>query len=75
MIRQAHYPITHTQIKTFSASAGAKQVSIDNAFVGPIPERILVALVKDTAFVGSTSTNPYHFQNYMRNLLLYVNVV
>jgi hypothetical protein len=39
MKRKAHYPITHTQIKTFTASSGAQQVSIDNAFLGPIPEK------------------------------------
>ena len=58
MKRKAHYPVTHTQIKTFTARYGAQQVSIDNAFLGPIPEIILIALVKNTAFVGSASTNP-----------------
>ena len=43
---KAHYPVTHTQIKTFTASSGAQQVSIDNAFLGPIPERILIAMDK-----------------------------
>jgi hypothetical protein len=76
MKRKAHYPVTHTQIKTFTASSGAQQVAIDNTFLGPIPERILIALVKNTAFVGSASTNPYGFQHYdMTNLVLYVNGV
>ena len=73
MKRKAHYPVTHTQNKTFTASSGAQQISIDNAFLGPIPERILIALVKNTAFVGSASTNPYHFQHcHMTNLVLYL---
>jgi hypothetical protein len=76
MKRKAHYPITHTQIKTFTASSGAQQVSIDNAFLGPIPERLLVVLVKNSAFVGSTTTNPFHFNHFdMSNLVLYVNGV
>jgi len=76
MKRKAHCPVTHSQIKTFTASSGAQQISIDNAFLGPIPERILIALVKNTAFVGSTSTNPYHFQHYdMKNLVFHVNGV
>jgi hypothetical protein len=74
MKRKTHYPVTHTQIKTFSATSGAQQISIDNAFLGPIPERILLALVKNTAFVVSASTNPYHIQRYMPNHVLYVNV-
>jgi hypothetical protein len=72
MKRKAHYPVTHTQIENFTASSGSQQVSNNNAFLGPIPERILIALVKNTAFVGSASTNPYHFQHYhMTNLVLY----
>jgi len=76
MKRKAHYSVTHTQIKTFTPSSGAQQVSIDNAFVGPIQERILIALVKNTSFIGSASTNPYNFHHYdMTNLVLYVNGV
>ena len=71
MKRKAHYPVTHSQIKTFTASSGSQQIPIDNAFLGPIPERILIALVKNTAFVGSPSTNPFHFHHYdTTNLVL-----
>ena len=50
--------------------------SIDNAFLSPIPERILIPLVKNTAFVGSASTNPFYFRHYdMTNLVQYVNGV
>jgi hypothetical protein len=70
MKRKTHYPVTHTSIKTFTACSGAQQISIDNAFLGRIPERILIALVKNTAFVGSASTNRYHFQHYMTNLVV-----
>ena len=45
-----------------------------NAFLGPIPERILIILVKNTAFVGSASTNLFHVHHYdMTSLMLYVN--
>lgn len=76
MKKKAHYPITHTQIKTFTSGAGTQQVSIDNAFLGPVPERLLIAFVKNTAFVGSASTNPFQFHHYdMAYLVLYVNGV
>ena len=39
MKRKSHYPVTHTQIKTFTASSGAQQVSINNAFLAPTLER------------------------------------
>jgi len=74
MKRKAHYPVTHTQIKTFTASSGTQQISINNAFLGPVPDRILIVLVKNAAFVVSASTNPFHFHHYdMTNLVLYVN--
>jgi hypothetical protein len=76
MKRKPHYPVTHTQIKTFTESSGTQQVSIDNAFIGTIPERLLIGLVKNTAFVGSTTTNPFHFHHFdMSYLVLYVNGV
>jgi len=76
MKRKAYYPVTHNQIKTFTASSGAQQVSIDNAFLGPILELIIIALVKNSSFLGSASTNPFYFHHYdMTNLVLYVNGV
>ena len=74
MKRKAHYPVTHTQIKTFTVSSVSQQVSIDNAVLGTIPEMILIVLVKNTSFVDSTSKNPFHFNHYdMTNLVFYVN--
>jgi hypothetical protein len=74
--RKAHYPGTHTQIETFTASSGTQQLSIDNAFLGQIPERILIAMVKNTAFVCSANTNPFHFHHFdMTNFVLYVSGV
>ena len=64
MKRKVHYPVTHTQIKTFTPRSGAQEVSIDNAFLEPISERRLIGFVKNTAFVGSASTNPFHFHHY-----------
>ena len=76
MKRKVHYPVTHTQIKSFTGSSGAQQVSIDNAFLGPILERILIVMVKNAAFVGSAGTNPFHFHRYeMTNHVIYVSGV
>jgi hypothetical protein len=76
MKRKAHFPVTHTQIKTFTASSGAQQVSIDNALLGTIPEKIIITMVKNAAFVGSASTSPFHFHDYdMTNFVMYVNGV
>ena len=56
--------------------SGSQQIYIDNAFLGPITERIFIGFVKNTAFVGSPSTNPFHFHHYdMTNPVLYINGV
>ena len=76
MLRKAHYPVTHTQIETFTAKSGAQQFSTDKTFLGPVPERILIAFVKNTAFVVSAFTNPFHFHHCdMTNFVLFVNGV
>jgi hypothetical protein len=33
MKRKAHYPVAHTQIKSFTTSSGTQQISINNAFL------------------------------------------
>jgi hypothetical protein len=62
-------------MKAFRASSGTQQISINNAFLWPVPGRVLMVLVKIVAFVGSASTNPFHFLHYMSNLVLHVNGV
>ena len=60
----------------FTANSGAQEVTIVNASLGPISERIRIALVKNTAFVGSASTNPFHVHHYDRiHRVLFVNAV
>jgi hypothetical protein len=75
MKRTAHYPVAPTQTKSFTNS-WTQQISINNAFLVPFPDRNLVVLVKNEAFVGSASTDLFHFHHCdMANLVLYVNVV
>ena len=75
MKRKAH-SVAHTQIKTFTANYGVLQVSTDNTFLRQIPERIPIGLIKNTAFVGSTSTNPFRFHHYdMTNFVFHSNGV
>jgi len=39
-------------------------MSIDNAFLGHVPKRLLFAMVRNAGFVGTTDTNPYKFHHY-----------
>jgi len=72
-----HIILLHVLRSKFSLRVLAvQQVSIDNAFLGPIPERIFIAMVKNTQFVVSASTHPFHFHHYdMTHLVLYANGV
>jgi len=76
MKRKADYPVTHTQIKTSTASSGFQQVSIYSAYLAPVLQRILIDMVRNTVFAGSATTNPLHFQNYdITNFVLHVDAV
>ena len=70
----ARYNMTRNDIKTFTFSAGFKFQSIDNAVLGPLPERLLFTMIKNANFNGSVNTNPYKFRHYdISEFLLYVN--
>jgi hypothetical protein len=51
-----------------------RNLSIDNALLGPIPKRLLFTIVKNTDFLGSMDTNPYLYRHcYLTNFTMYVN--
>ena len=53
--------LLHTlRLKPLLRVAGPSE-SIHNAFVGSVPERFLIALVKNNAFVCSANKNSFHF--------------
>jgi len=57
MKRKAHYPLTHIQMKTFTASFGAQLITMDDAFLGTFPEMIRVSFFINGVSVGSASAN------------------
>jgi len=60
----ARYNLTRVELKSFTFSSGAQSLSIDNAVLGTIPKRLLFIMVKNTEFLGSVTTKPYHFRHY-----------
>jgi hypothetical protein len=70
----SRYNVTRVELKTFTYSSGAQSLSIDNAVLGIIPERLLFTMLKNTDFLGSIDSNPYNFRHYnMSNFSLFVN--
>jgi len=60
----ARYNVTRFELKSFTFSSGLQLLSIDFAVLGTIPKRLLLTMVKNTKFLGSVTTNPYHFRHY-----------
>jgi hypothetical protein len=54
--------------------AGSKSVSIDNAVLGTLPKRILLAMLRNADFAGSPNSNPYYFRHFeLNHFAMYVN--
>lgn len=60
-------PFTRTEIKTFTLSTGLKSVTIPNAVNGPLPSRMILTMVSNSAFNGDLKKNPFHFKHYSLN--------
>ena len=63
----AKYPITRVDLKSFTLPAGIMGQTIDNVFLGQLPKRVIVGLVKNAAFNGSFTLNPYNFTHHNMN--------
>lgn len=70
----AKYPITKTELKTITISKGAQSKSLDNVFLGAIPDRIILGFVSNTNMNGTMTTNPFEFNHFNLDFLsLYID--
>ena len=60
----ALYPVTHVVTKHFTLATGSSTIELDSLFVGQIPNKIVLGMVRNDAFSGSYSKNPYNFQHF-----------
>ena len=58
------YPTVRGAIRTYAQPATNRHFECDNPFHGQVPNRIVVALMKQTAFNGSADTNPFTFGKF-----------
>lgn len=63
LTQPALYDLTQTVIKSYTIAAGASDLVRSNLFLGKIPNRIIICLVNNTAFNGSSQENPFNFQH------------
>jgi len=60
----AHFPITHTVMKNFTIPQGNSTYDLDGLFLGQLPWAITLGFVRNAAFMGNYSLNPYNFQHF-----------
>lgn len=63
------YPITRCEVKSITIPTGISSTSLDNIFLGQLPQRIIVAFVSAAAFNGSYQLNPFNFQHFNHTYL------
>ena len=63
-IEPAKYPINRVEVKTYTISNGLMSKIIDNIYLGPLPNRVILALVESNAFHGDLKVTPYNFKHF-----------
>lgn len=72
--RNAIYPIQRCYIKSFNLTQGSVDRIINNAFLGQLPTKIIVACLKTATYNGTTETHPFEFEHFnLSHLSLDVN--
>lgn len=72
----AKYPVRRGVVTSFTIPRNNLSMNKDNVIMGQLPRRLVVGLVSNKAFNGSTDANPFEFKNYGVNYLaLYVDGV
>lgn len=66
-------PIRRVEVRTFSLPNGLHSSTIPNAFIGQLPSRIILGLVSNTSFNGSSNKNPFKFRHYNLSYLCVLN--
>jgi len=60
----AKYPMNQVVCKTLTIRANLMDVNHEKLFSGQIITRIVIGLVRNEAFNGTTTRNPFNFQNF-----------
>ena len=72
----AKYPVKRVETKVFSISKGNMSANQENLFLGQLPKRLVIGLVKNSAFCGKSDENPFNFEHFdLDYLALFVDGV
>ncbi|MEE8289663.1 MAG: hypothetical protein V3R25_09650, partial [Nitrosomonadaceae bacterium] len=57
--------VARVQVKTYTFAQGLQNINVRNSITGrDIPNRVVVAMVSNTAYIGSKPLNPFNFKHY-----------
>ena len=65
----ALYPYVRTELKAFAVPKGNYQATIDDVFLGNVPNRVVIAMVSGNSYSGSYTLNPFNLQHFNINFL------
>lgn len=65
----AKYSHKATNVKIFTIPTGNQSFTEENIFYGNLPTRIIIGLVKGSAFSGNYASNPFRFESFGLNFI------
>lgn len=65
----ARYSIVKCELKTITIPKNVMSTTLDNIFLGQLPQRIIVLFVDALAFNGTLKSNPFNFEHFNHNYL------
>jgi hypothetical protein len=70
----AKYPINRTEVKAYPVTGSIMSCSLDNAYHGELPRRLIIGMVDEDAFNGLETKNPFNFKhNNLKNIIAVFN--
>ncbi|XP_034656776.1 uncharacterized protein LOC117894038 [Drosophila subobscura] len=62
--KNAIYPYSKVQVKSFTIYPGNNTLSIDNAVIGQLPNFLAFCMVKNKSYSGNRTLNPFNFDHF-----------
>lgn len=62
--KDAIYPYSRVEVKSFTLYPGNHSLSIDNVVIGQLPNFLAFCMVENKAYSGDRELNPFNFQHF-----------
>jgi hypothetical protein len=74
--RRATYPLNRVWLRSYNLITGSQDALLTNVFLGGLPRRIIIGMIRSDAFNGSLTENPFNFQPFgLSHISCLVNAV